>query len=823
MRPVADPSRPIHRGGTAQRAALGIALLIGFFVSAIPASAVEETNVVTETFTFTGGPQTFTVPFGVNSVQITATGAKGGAGQNGAGRVVAEGGFGSVVTGTIGDVTGKDLEVLVGGNGGLQSGASSGGAGGFNGGAAGGNATGFGGGAGGGGASDVRPAGGCSGPFCLEARLIVAAGGGGAASGGHPDDGGVGGSPGGNAGMAAPNKHFSTNVAFGGAAGTQAAGGAGGAQDGHGLGTDGSAGALRAGGRGGDGFNPAGGGGGGGLYGGGGGGGGGQIAAGGGGGSDLVPQGGSSSIDTTGVPKVTISYVDNSIPPPAPVISATAPASPASSREPRVSGTSSSGTHHVRIFAQPGCIGPFTFGSKADFDGAGIPAPVLPENQTSFLSAKAVRSNLAGSACSDAVPYTHDSIPPAPPVIAGTDPSSPSAAFEPKVKGTASDGTATVEIFTQAGCQGFSASDSKAAFEGAGISTPNDVNLNAITQLSAQARDAAGNISSCSDSFTYTHDDIAPAAPTLTATDPASPAADASPRLKGTASDDTVTVRVHSGPGCSDGAGAGTKAEFEGAGIPVSINSNGTTQLSAEAVDAAGNISACSNDLTYVHDALGPDAPTLDSTDPASPADENNPRIIGSAEAGSTVEIYSGADCLGAPVATGTAAELAGVGIAVVVADNSTSEFRATATDAVGNSSTHEFGAAGCSAPIVYEELTPESDPDPGPQPGPGPGPKPEPDPDPDRITPETSIHFGPHGRITKRSVTFRFNSSEPGSTFVCRLGRGNDFEPCSSPHSYDNLRRGKHHFAVIAIDPAGNADETAATATFRISERRRR
>jgi hypothetical protein len=51
-----------------------------------------------------------------------------------------------------------------------------------------------------------------------------------------------------------------------------------------------------------------------------------------------------------------------------------------------------------------------------------------------------------------------------------------------------------------------------------------------------------------------------------------------------------------------------------------------------------------------------PSAPTLSATVPASPANANSPKIVGSAAAGSTVRIYATSDCAGAPLATGSAA-----------------------------------------------------------------------------------------------------------------------------------------------------------------------
>ncbi|HEX3243537.1 MAG TPA: N,N-dimethylformamidase beta subunit family domain-containing protein, partial [Solirubrobacterales bacterium] len=51
-----------------------------------------------------------------------------------------------------------------------------------------------------------------------------------------------------------------------------------------------------------------------------------------------------------------------------------------------------------------------------------------------------------------------------------------------------------------------------------------------------------------------------------------------------------------------------------------------------------------------------PPAPSLTSTVPASPANQNSPKVLGSAAAGSQVSIYTSSDCSGAPLATGSAA-----------------------------------------------------------------------------------------------------------------------------------------------------------------------
>ncbi len=88
-----------------------------------------------------------------------------------------------------------------------------------------------------------------------------------------------------------------------------------------------------------------------------------------------------------------------------------------------------------------------------------------------------------------------------------------------------------------------------------------------------------------------------------------------------------------------------------------------------------------------------------------------------------------------------------------------------------------------------------------------------------DTTAPETTIDSGP---AATASPGFAFSSSEPGSTFECKLdGPGTttgSYTACTSPTSYTNLAAGNYTFAVRAIDAANNVDATPATRTFTVS-----
>src|SRR4051794_22158087 len=119
------------------------AILAATLVTALlPATAHAQTT----NFSFTGAEQSYTVPSGVTSLYITATGARGGGPTTGYGT----GGRGAVAAGAISVTPGQTLYVQVGGIGGQPQG-------GFNGGGAAGLRNGLSG-WGGGGASDVRTA-----------------------------------------------------------------------------------------------------------------------------------------------------------------------------------------------------------------------------------------------------------------------------------------------------------------------------------------------------------------------------------------------------------------------------------------------------------------------------------------------------------------------------------------------------------------------------------------------------------------------------------------------------------------------------------------
>jgi len=104
---------------------------------------------------------------------------------------------------------------------------------------------------------------------------------------------------------------------------------------------------------------------------------------------------------------------------------------------------------------------------------------------------------------------------------------------------------------------------------------------------------------------------------------------------------------------------------------------DGTHAFTSKAMDAAGDVSAASAALTVTVDTIAPNAPNIISDTPSATAF----LVTGTAEAGSTVKLYEGANLLG----TGQASTSGTWDINTGSLSPGTHDFTATATDAAGN------------------------------------------------------------------------------------------------------------------------------------------
>ena len=483
-------------------------------------------------------------------------------------------------------------------------------------------------------------------------------------------------------------------------------------------------------------------------------------------------------------------FTVDTTPPAAPTITATSPGSPSNDSTPDVQGTTGTGSPtQVEVFKSADCSGAATSGGVSTFTGAGIQVSVTA-NTTTDLSAKTVDAAGNRSDCSNSIAYEHDNVAPQRPSPLSTVPASPAQSTTPAVKGAVGTGSPTqVRVFKSETCGGAVAgTGSTAAFTtGSGITV--SVTANETTPLSATAVDAAGNESPCSFSFiNYTHDSIAPDAPTIGGTTPTSPSQSANPDVKGTVGGGSpVLIKVFTTSDCSGAATTGTADDFTGAGIDVTVPANQTTSLSAIAVDQAGNESGCSNSIPYENDQLPPQPPGSLVTAPASPAQSTTPAVKGTLGTGSPTEvkIYKQGSCGGSVAATGSASDFTtGSGITVTVTANATTTLSARSFDAAGNSS--------CSlSSIQYTS---------------------------DSTNPAVSVTSGPSGLTNNNTPTFGF-TAEDGAALVCSIDTGTaDFGTCTSSTSHtrgSTLADDSYTFRVKATDAAGNS--ATATRSFQV------
>jgi Tol biopolymer transport system component len=223
---------------------------------------------------------------------------------------------------------------------------------------------------------------------------------------------------------------------------------------------------------------------------------------------------------------------------------------------------------------------------------------------------------------------------------------------------------------------------------------------------------------------------------------------------------------------------------------------------------------------------LGPPPPVLKGTSPPSPAPSTKPQILGQAEAGSSIKLYTTSSCSGEPVAIGTAAQLAEPGIGVTVATGQTTKLWATA-EAEGFISL-------CSSPVSYTQQNEAEGGGGGGGGGGGNGGggtgegfegfgagKSGSGTGISYVTPHTRITFAPASKTRTRNPVFRFTDStgQPGTSFRCKVDHKH-WRRCGSPLRLKQLSRGRHVLRVMAVNALGVAEPTPSTRRFKVVPR---
>jgi hypothetical protein len=196
--------------------------------------------------------------------------------------------------------------------------------------------------------------------------------------------------------------------------------------------------------------------------------------------------------------------------------------------------------------------------------------------------------------------------------------------------------------------------------------------------------------------------------------------------------------------------------------------------------------------LTVDPAGTGPTTPCMTGTAPDSPASETSPKVLGAADPGSTVNLYTDSSCTpGQEVGTGTAGEFAfpGIPVSPPVQANTTTVFYATATDSGSNVSACSSTLSTPSGSVTYVE---------------------------DSTAPDVSVDSGPSGLTNDTTPTFTFSATDGVGpvSFECSIDTGTpDFGACSGPGNSDTpgtaLTDGPYTFRVKGTDAASNSATT--------------
>jgi hypothetical protein len=292
--------------------------------------------------------------------------------------------------------------------------------------------------------------------------------------------------------------------------------------------------------------------------------------------------------------------------------------------------------------------------------------------------------------------------------------------------------------------------------------------------------------------------------------------------------------------------GTGTAGAFESTGISLTVSENTKTVMSAVQFDPAkpGELSACSNALSYWEGSVPPEAgsggngeggsggdgeggggsdgggggnaggqggggsnasngstPSIANggaggpskpqaphihTNPGGVSSNTAPFIVGNTPAAETVLIYASEGCRGAPVARGSVDQLQS-GFQIQVTPNVITTFSAAAI--VGQRSA-------CSDPVAYTE---------------------------DSTAPRTRITMAPGIKTRKRKAIFRFKDiteDPPGTSFSCKVDK-KKWKPCASPFRIKHLKFGHHMVKIRATDLAGNHERKPVKRRFIVIRRK--
>jgi hypothetical protein len=396
-------------------------------------------------------------------------------------------------------------------------------------------------------------------------------------------------------------------------------------------------------------------------------------------------------------------------------IDTTAPAAPSVPDLAAASDNGSSSTDNITGITTPTFTGTAETGSMVTLfnDGVAVGSGVATVGSYSIItsplaagvhSVTAKATDAAGnvSAASSGLAVTIDLTVPSPPsvpILAAASDSGPLNADDitnvitPTFTGTAEAGS-TVTIFSDGVAVG------SGAATGGSYSIATSALSGGIHSITATATDPAGNISAASAGLSVTIDTAAPSSPSVPDLDAASDLGSSSsdnitaittPTFTGTAETGS-TVTIFS-DGVAVGSGVATGGSYA---VATSVLSEGTRNITATAMDIAGNVSAASVGLSVTIDTTAPATPSVPDLTSASDSGSSftddltsvsAANFTGTADAGSTVTIFSDGVADGSGVATG-----GNYSIATSALADGAHSITAVATDVAGNDGAESSG-----------------------------------------------------------------------------------------------------------------------------------
>ncbi|WNG60317.1 hypothetical protein F0U59_40605 [Archangium gephyra] len=297
----------------------------------------------------------------------------------------------------------------------------------------------------------------------------------------------------------------------------------------------------------------------------------------------------------------------------------------------------------VSLYLNASCGGGAAKTTSADTEGRFELTITVGSNSRTSLSANARDAAGNTSLCtSPALTVDHDDLSP---MVSGwsLEGSTIGRATSVTLRGT-TEAAARVSLFLGERCEGTPVAEQAASAAGGFIFVAETL-ANQTAHWTVRATDAAGNEGACFGWVaSYTHDDVAPAAPAVTSTLPAS-GTSRSLRLDGTAEPGT-TVMVWMNATCSSDPSNNVLVPSGGSwSFSVWVASNTTTQASVRAKDPGNNLSECVPLGGYIHDELPPAIPSQLATSPASPNNvTRTPELTGLTEPDARVFI-KGSEC----------------------------------------------------------------------------------------------------------------------------------------------------------------------------------